>query len=161
MQTPETPTLKSQRLDGAWLFVWRSALSHRTEVGVELQAFFSQEGGCPGAWVDVGLVDILWWVCKSDANRPTHRCQVSAGYLHGGVDAWDRVGLRCHGTRGGDPLDRCLSGPKPLLLTLCGAGSARMRAVSPAAAWLDSEDARRWRSQCLSAQRSSLEFVWF
>lgn len=51
---PETPMLKSQRLDGTWPLVLRSAPSHPAEVAVELQVLYSQEGDHPGARVGSG-----------------------------------------------------------------------------------------------------------
>lgn len=36
-----------------------------------MQVLFSQEGDCPGAWVDTGLVDVLRRIRSSDAKRPT------------------------------------------------------------------------------------------
>lgn len=111
----------------------------------------------------MGLADALRRVRSSHAKRLTHRPPGLGRvfglwlWMYGAAPLQHPLGAK----HGRDLLHQWLTGPKPPPSTPCEAGSARMRVVSPAAAWPDSEDTRRWRSQRRSAQRSSTEFVWF
>lgn len=129
-------------------------MSHCTEVGVELLMLFLQEGAHPAVWVDTGPVDALWWVCSSDAKCVIHH-----------LPGLDRIFGICIGPcgtapgseRGGNLFNGCVTDPNTLPLTPCEVGPAQMRVVSPATAWLNSEDARRWRFQHCSLTEFGFE----